>query len=314
MQGPHIQLRLPGGHLRRIVAPGIIGRMPSVALPLADPRISEAHALIRICGSGLRILPLQGRVKVDGGSPDTKPLASGQRITLADDFLLEVEHVEPPRRLVAVHGLGPGPAILNASVHAIVDGPAPHLHPGYVAAARVHLWLVGDAVLVRERGHEPQQVAIPGEVSVAGYTLRFVDTPVTDMPGLDAVEPSAPDTSRTIRLHGDTVHIEALGRVRLVLGGISARILHELHRLGGGPAHWRLIADRIWPGEPDVLALTDKWQKALRRLRARARDGGLDDDLIVRDRCGSIELLVRAGDEVLVDDRRAQVDGSRRHG
>ena len=60
------EVRLPDGSARELRPGDIIGRMRGAALCLDDPRISEAHALVSLRGSTLRLLALRGRMSVDG--------------------------------------------------------------------------------------------------------------------------------------------------------------------------------------------------------------------------------------------------------
>ena len=49
---PAVHLRLPDGRTAVLGHGDLIGRLESAALPLADPRISEAHAMVSLRGTG----------------------------------------------------------------------------------------------------------------------------------------------------------------------------------------------------------------------------------------------------------------------
>ena len=62
-----VRLRLDSGEVRQLVSGDIIGRIWGAALRLDDPQISEAHALVSMRGTALKLLALRGRFVVDPG-------------------------------------------------------------------------------------------------------------------------------------------------------------------------------------------------------------------------------------------------------
>lgn len=61
------RFRLPDDRLVDAAPGDILGRLPTAAVRLNDPRISEAHALVSLRGRTLRLLALRGRFAVAGG-------------------------------------------------------------------------------------------------------------------------------------------------------------------------------------------------------------------------------------------------------
>jgi hypothetical protein len=64
--GPLLTFEAPGGRIWHLRPGDIVGRMPTAALQLNDPRVSEAHGLVSLRGYRLRLLSLRGRFAVAG--------------------------------------------------------------------------------------------------------------------------------------------------------------------------------------------------------------------------------------------------------
>ncbi len=65
---PFVRIRTPDGTVHDVPHGGIVGRLGIASLPLHDPRISEAHALVSLRGGVLRLLALRGRFAVGNRS------------------------------------------------------------------------------------------------------------------------------------------------------------------------------------------------------------------------------------------------------
>src|ERR1041384_6439761 len=74
-----------GGPSRRVGPSGVlIGRQSDCDIVASDPSVSRRHALIRLTGTGVEVVPL-GRSPVDvNGEPTSKPreLADGDELAL----------------------------------------------------------------------------------------------------------------------------------------------------------------------------------------------------------------------------------------
>ena len=63
---PTTRLQLPSGAMVLLGPGDLIGRSPTAALHIDDPRISEAHSMVSLRGSQLKLLALRGRHSVYG--------------------------------------------------------------------------------------------------------------------------------------------------------------------------------------------------------------------------------------------------------
>ncbi len=63
-----VRFVVPDGSHRELVHGDVIGRLPRAALALNEPTLSEAHAMVSLRGSLLKLLALRGRVTVRGRS------------------------------------------------------------------------------------------------------------------------------------------------------------------------------------------------------------------------------------------------------
>jgi hypothetical protein len=72
----HCVLDVPGGPSRRVGPSGVlIGRQSDCDIVATDPSVSRRHALVRLTGSGVEVVPL-GRSPIDvNGAPTTRPCA-----------------------------------------------------------------------------------------------------------------------------------------------------------------------------------------------------------------------------------------------
>ena len=111
----------------------------------------------------------------------------------------------------------------------------------------------------------------------------------------------APTTSSreslTVVNRGTTVHIQRPRRPVLAVDGLQANILSELAAMQA-PAPWELVAGEIW-GRREPGRHRMSWDRALRRLRLRLREGGVREDLVRTDGKGNVELYLYPGDKVV---------------
>lgn len=273
------------------MTPGdVIGRHHACALNIADERVSEAHALLSLRGAFLHLLTLRGGMRVDGTPVRDPRLALGARIELAPQLFVPVVDLVLPDAILAV--VGPGiDSVLSRSA-SLVLAPTPRIVPGADAQAVGRFWNDGRQWFF-QHGDACDAVHSGAELSVPGWQGRIEERTL----GAVSTEPTR-QTERPLRIETRfaTAHIYS-GPVRsLTVGGVPARILHELAEFEG-PVDWRLVARAVWP-TGDEHKVRRRWDAALSRLRASLREAGVRDDLVHADGCGQIELLTYPGDEV----------------
>ncbi len=142
MERAFARLGLPDGRSVTVTPGTIVGRLVTAGCRVADPRVSEAHALVSLRGRGLHLLSLRGELRLDGHPVDTVALATGQRVELAEGLALTVGQVEVPVSVLAVQ-VDDGPAVeLSSAVYSLVAG---RLVVGYVPGAAAWVWSDGEA-------------------------------------------------------------------------------------------------------------------------------------------------------------------------
>jgi hypothetical protein len=167
--------------------PGAVLGRTSLLLPLQDPRISEAHALVSIREQGLSLLALRGTLAVGGKTREQVVLTAGSVIVLAPGFELRVLQVENATEALAVELLGTRLELPSAP-SSVVLAPHPSLRPGVgLTGCTVVLesWISGG----EHFGRTPEQgvqALVQGsvlrtaglDVQVVGVPLMAVDTTV----------------------------------------------------------------------------------------------------------------------------------------
>ncbi len=293
-----VELRVPDGATVRLAPSDIVGRVSSAALHLPDARISEAHALVSLRGSELKLLALRGRFAVDGHVLEQVVLEVGQIIDFAPGLSVQVRRVVIPEKVLAIEGEGLPRTVLSG-VCSLDVAPQPRLVGRYVAGAAAHLWTVGEFWCLRV-GSEPAVPLHVGDTFVAGG-VRFsaIEVCVSNGASGETREGGLRPPLR-IEARFDSVLIKREGRETVSLGGIGARILSELIACDG-PVSWRVLAEGIWPDTTDLVLLRPRWDPALFRLRKKLQDAGLPRGLVRADRLGFLELVLEDSDSVLDD-------------
>lgn len=294
MERASFTLELPDGR-QVILGPGdIIGRMPSAALCLDDPRISEAHALVSLRGEKLKLLALRGALLLGGRPQAELALAPGTQVVLAEHLSLRVVSVQLPDVVLALDGVEHGPVSLTASVYSLVsvDGRLPRAMPGFRPGAVANIWSTGEGwrwALPGEAGQplQPDQELIAG-VRTRGQRLERASAQNTVAAG----GVSAP---LLIRARYDTVQIDRKGWPSFHVGGRPARILAELVMIGA-PASWEAVAREVWKDDADKHALRTRWDRNLSSLRSKLRAANIRTDLVRSCGSGNVELLLHEGD------------------
>lgn len=277
----------PSGELREVAAGEIIGRSWNAALRLADPRISEAHAMVSLRGSALRLIALRGRFAVDDKPLQDLELRVGMTVTFASGLSLRVHDVVLPHEVLALEGDGLARHVL-AGVNALFADPRPRLVPGLIADAPALVWHDGLGWVLRLEGEDRPLVA-GDSFELAGVGFRAVAVAVGDAGHTTTRAIGGIDRPITIVARYDSAHILRDGEPPLVLGRHAARILSELATIRL-PVAWESLAREIWDDGTDAVTMRRRFDASLGRLRQKLRDARVRADLIRADGAGNFEL------------------------
>lgn len=291
-----VQFQLPSGQRCCVQAGGIIGRMAGAAMSLRDARVSEAHALVSLRGCELKLLALRRWFDVDGDRSSEVVLRPGQKIALAPGCELEVVEVHVSDELLAITGVGPLPATLEAAVYSLVERAGLALVPGFEEPALGHVWSTGSGWAIQLADRSAVDLRSGLTFTVSGSLLKVIALPA---PATRAtLQGDHYDAPLQIVLRHDTVHLHRERQPSVVLNGVPARILTEVALLQI-PVPWEVAAAEVYRGETDRRVLRQNWDRNLRTLRARLREHAVRDDLVRPDGKGNVELLLLPGDTVV---------------
>ena len=270
----------------------LIGRTPTAAVVIDDPRVSEAHAIISLRKGELHVLALRRMVIANGKPVEEAVLVPGLALTIVDEIVLTVDRVEAPRMVLAMT-LPSGETQLLSQVASITTNP-PRLHGKLVPEARAVVWSTGEQWRVRV-GDQTTEVHAGDDLTIDGQRFGFTLLPIgqASADSTDGAEVAAP--LRLVAFY-DSIQLYQRNRKVHTLGGTGARIISELVACGG-PTRWEVVAREIWPDEIDTAPLRHRWDVALGRLRARLRSAGVRD-LIHSDGSGQLALELYDGDVV----------------
>ncbi len=271
----------------------LVGRTPTAAVIVDDPRVSEAHAVVSLRKGELHLLSLRRLIIANGTPTSEVKLAPGLVITLVDELELVVRDVVEPASVLAIV-MPSGERQVLPQVASVTTSP-PRLHGKLVPDARIALWSTGDAW--RARIGDRTHAIGPGDVlGVDGEQFGFELLPIGQASAATTEGNNAPVVAplRVVAFY-DSVHFYQRGRKVHVIGGVAARIVSELVACAG-PVHWEVVAREVWPDEVDALALRHRWDVALGRLRSRLRQASLRE--LVKADGGQVRLEVYAGDEL----------------
>lgn len=284
---PHVVFRGAGSDVA-VGAGGVLGRLGTADLRIADPRVSELHGLVSLRGRELHLLALRGALRVDGTVVDDVLLVPGLQVGLAEGITLDVVRVYVPDTvLVFVDGDGPSRE-LCAPVYSWVGG---EVVDRYEPAADAHLWSAADGYWHARRGEAPSLVTEGTEFG----RMRVARVPV-DAVGVAHTTAVAPPLRLVVRT--TTVHIHRPRQSPVGVDGLPGRLLSEVALLNS-PAPWTAVAQALWPGVRDRVQLRELWDRTTRRLRERLRECGVREDLVRSDGRGNIELFRHLGDQVV---------------
>lgn len=294
----YVRFRLSDGRTVELGHGDLIGRLWSAALPIADARISEAHAMVSLRGQELKLLALRGRFAVGGKTRGSWEINPGETVTLAEGVDLFVEEVNLPAAVLALEGDGLPRVALNG-VCSVLTRPRPEVVPRFVPDAPAHLWSDGEGWRLSVDGQS--RPLERGDVfEVDGRAFRAVSLELENLSR--SVTSMEGKLARPVRVvaHFDTAHIHPDGGEPVALNGLSARLVSEVVAFDG-PVPWEVLACELWPDEDDRNLLRRKLDVNLYRLRKKLRDAGVRPDLIRSDGFGHVELFLHSGD--VVEDR-----------
>ena len=283
------------------LGPGdLIGRMPTAALFIDDPRVSEAHAMVSLRRGELYLLSLRRMVGHHGRPVSEVQLEPGVEIELAHGLVLRVDDVARPAQVPALESEGLGTRPLGP-VASIVRGPPLRVASRFVPGAAAHVWSVGGDGWRLRVADSPAQLLRPGEAFTVDGTRFQLSTIALDGAGQASTQ-GAGGVGEPLHIvaHYDTVRFQRPARPPITVGGVGARLISELVALAG-PVSWELVARELWSDAVEAGELRRRWDVTLCRLRNRLRDEGLRTDLLRSDGGGQVQLVLYEGDRV--DDR-----------
>jgi hypothetical protein len=305
-----VTFRTADGNTIELRSGDFIGRSWNAAWRISDPRISEAHAMVSLRGSVLKLLALRGRFAIEDRPANEVELRPGLAIWLTNDLRVEVVSIVLPPEVLALEGDGFASHVLS-NVCSLRVEPRPTLLPGLVPDADATLWHDGLGWVIRiVTESAPSSTPTPpvappldrplvsgDSFQVAGRTFRAVSVALELAGHLTTVAVGAVQSPLKLVLRYDSAHIYREGEQPLALSGISARILSELAEVAQ-PLSWEALGREVWPDEGDLLAMRRKWDASIARLRQKLRDNRIRADLVRADGSGNFELLLYAGDVV----------------
>lgn len=299
---PFAIFQLPDETVVKAPPGAILGRLSTATVRIDDPRVSEAHALVSLRGSELKLLSLRGGLRVDGQKEVDVRLESGQRIQLARDVELRVLVVELPSSLVALQIVSMGrpfgpPVELTRSVYSIIPQPEPTIMPRFQQTAAAHVWNNADGWSIRLQGGVSESIQPGSSWEVAGFTVQAVPVPLPEAGVTETIISERTYTTLHIVDRDGTIHIHPENRTSMVLNGKPAQIISELMSMEV-LAPWYVVAGEIWPRTRDMKVLRRNWDQCLNRLRRKLRQGNIRDNLVHADGTGNIELFLLPGDTV----------------
>ncbi len=271
---------------------GVIGRMPTAALRIPDPRVPEAAALVSLRGRDMHMLALRGRLEVDGEVEDDVVLVVGQRVQLSG-VALAVVGIDLPSRVLALRFAGQVRE-LCAAVYSLVRSPEPDLVPTYVEGAAARAWSTAEGWAI-DVGQGPERVAAGKVWAVDGLAIEAVEVELSEASSAPTV---GAGNSLTLVVRSTSVHVHRPRRAPYALDGLAARLVTEL-ALMRAPAPWDVVAREIWGSDRDLPWLRANWDRTLRRLRHHLREADIRPDLVRADGRGNIEVYLYPGDEIV---------------
>jgi hypothetical protein len=275
------------------LGPGdMIGRASTASLRLNDPRVSEAHALVSLRGSSLRLLALRGRFAVRGQVVTEAELQPGLSVEFASGLALEVTALSLPGEVLALE-LPNGERLVPPKVASLtLEAHGLTLTSGADPSALATVWSDEDALWVRRPGVPDEPLAPGDQFEIAGLCVSVRSVALTRS-AVDATNAAGPlERPLHLTLGPESVAVRAgTETTPVTIDGVPARIVHAL-AASQGASEWRTLAQAIWPVESDPRGLRQKWDAGLARLRKRLVELHIRRDLVRTDGTGRFELLL----------------------
>lgn len=289
---PQVWLSVDGAPTVALAPGSFVGRLNSAELRVPDPRVPEAAGLVSLRGRELYLLSLRNAILVDGVAEDDVLLAAGMKFSLAGVVTVEVTRVDLPERVLALRLPGEVRE-LCAPVYSFVPAPEFDLVPGLVEDAAGRVWSTAEGWML-DVGAGPQALRIGQSFRVGEHAVEVTDAAVEEL-AVHATQGRSRALVITVRTTSAVV--SSSGRSPLPIDGLPAELLTEL-ALAGQPLSWEPLAQSLW-GKREGNTLRMSWDRALRRLRERLREGGVRENLIRADGKGNFELFLMPGDRVV---------------
>jgi len=292
----YVTVEIEEGQPRELGPGDMIGRIWTAALQVADPLVSEGHAMVSLREGALKLLGLRGRLTVGGKQVSDVTLSPGLKVGLSPRTTLEVLEVCVPPAMLAIEHPDLGKKVLSG-VASLLLKPRLELVAGANPEAAAVVWSDGITWFARLRDGRDVSLDAGGFIELEGVRLDVLLVSFGGSGEITTVDPGSLDAPLHLVARYDTVHIHREGAPTLALDGIVARIISDL-ATAEVPVGWRVLADEHWPDEPDVAVLRRNWDAALARLRKKLKEARLRTDLIRSDRGGNFELFLHRGDRV----------------
>lgn len=283
-----VELLLPDGARCTVGHGGIIGRLRTATVRIADPRVSEAHAMVSLRGHAVQLLGLRGRFYVDGATRTRIELQAGMEVHLARDVVLRVLDVHVPDTVLGLSA--PGMPLQTLLGLTSIFAQPPRLQTGWAAEADEVVWPADDGWL-RGEGSPLE----PGPLQVGGTTFEVQLVPTQSV--AETALGTGFQAPLTVECFYDVVHLRRSGRVEASVSGAGARLLSELVTLKQ-PVAWDALARTIW-GDLPPHSLRKRWDMQLYRLRNQLRARQIRTDLVRSHGTGLVELVLGERDQVV---------------
>lgn len=297
---PHVVLARPHATSATLYPGDLIGRLPSAALVIDDPYVSEAHCMVSLRGARLWLVGLRGgmRLRDQRTWRSELELKSGQLVQLAQSTTdpespstLAVAKVVLPTHVLAVVGVARHALPLDRPEWSFFLDPL-RAQPGLRPDAAARLWRTHERWSFQGPSGERVPVGPGDGVQVGQHHISFEAVPASEVPGT----PRTGAAPLRLSFRPDSTEVASVGRPAPVLfRGNAHQILLQtaiLTQRASEAVHWRDVASGIWSSDP--LRLEKNWTKGLRRLKDALEERGLPRDLVTSE-SGYVSLGLREG-------------------